>query len=298
MATSTHPPSKLPAIRATLFDMDGLLIDSEDLYTLCTNTILARYGKDPLPWDIKAKLQGRPGPAASNMLQEWAQLPISMDDFLEQTQVLQEQTFPRTQPLPGVVALIERLKSLEGKGTIEIAVATSSHARNFELKTSHLQDLFSHFDAKHTVKGDDPRIPKGRGKPAPDIFLLALQLINETRKAAGKDEIHPEECLVFEDSVPGVEAGRRAGMQVAWVPHEGLRGVYSGREAEVLAGATGEHVDDGSSTAEWEKKRNEWVEQGRQFARVRGAAGDLDDGWGRMYDTLEGFPLNYYGLEG
>lgn len=42
--------------------MDGLLIDSEDLYTICTNEILAEYGKPKLPWNIKAQLQGRPGP--------------------------------------------------------------------------------------------------------------------------------------------------------------------------------------------------------------------------------------------
>lgn len=42
--------------------MDGLLIDSEDIYTLCNNIILRQYGKPSLPWNIKAQLQGRPGP--------------------------------------------------------------------------------------------------------------------------------------------------------------------------------------------------------------------------------------------
>lgn len=54
--------SGLPAIRACLFDMDGLLIDSEDLYTICTNEVLREYGRPDLPWNIKAQLQGRPGP--------------------------------------------------------------------------------------------------------------------------------------------------------------------------------------------------------------------------------------------
>lgn len=53
---------RLPAIRACLFDMDGLLIDSEDLYTICTNQVLHEHGKGDLPWSIKAQLQGRPGP--------------------------------------------------------------------------------------------------------------------------------------------------------------------------------------------------------------------------------------------
>lgn len=49
-------------MRACLFDMDGLLIDSEDKYTDITNAILQEYGKPLLPWSIKAQLQGRPQP--------------------------------------------------------------------------------------------------------------------------------------------------------------------------------------------------------------------------------------------
>ncbi|OAX79108.1 hypothetical protein ACJ72_06577, partial [Emergomyces africanus] len=42
--------------------MDGLLIDSEDIYTLVINKILLEYGRPPMPWSIKAQLQGRPAP--------------------------------------------------------------------------------------------------------------------------------------------------------------------------------------------------------------------------------------------
>jgi pseudouridine 5'-phosphatase len=138
---------------------------------------------------------------------------------------------------------------------------------------------------------------KGKGKPAPDIFLLALGTINDMLVASGQSEIHPEECLVFEDSVPGVEAGRRAGMQVAWCPHEELLGEYKGREAQVLAGLTGEYEDDGSQDdKEWEQMRDEWIKQGREHARVTGKPGELDDGWAFLYDSLKNFPLDYYGI--
>ncbi|PVH72241.1 hypothetical protein DL98DRAFT_433592, partial [Cadophora sp. DSE1049] len=46
-------------IRACLFDMDGLLLNTEDLYTVVTNEILHEYGKPDLPWRKKAQLQGR-----------------------------------------------------------------------------------------------------------------------------------------------------------------------------------------------------------------------------------------------
>jgi len=67
------------------------------------------------------------------------------------------------------------------------------------------------------VLGDDARVAPGRGKPAPDIYLLALELLNKVIREEGREqELRPEECLVLEDSVPGVEAGRRAGCQVVW----------------------------------------------------------------------------------
>jgi hypothetical protein len=53
-------PTEFPPVRACLFDMDGLLIDTEDLYTTVTNTLLAQCGRPPLTWHIKAQLQGRP----------------------------------------------------------------------------------------------------------------------------------------------------------------------------------------------------------------------------------------------
>ena len=59
--------------------MDGLLLDTEDLYTLCINIILEKYGKPSLPWSIKAQLQGRPGPEANKLFNDWAQLPIDND---------------------------------------------------------------------------------------------------------------------------------------------------------------------------------------------------------------------------
>jgi pseudouridine-5'-monophosphatase len=284
--------------------MDGLLLDTEDLYTLCINLILEKYQKPKLPWSIKAKLQGRPGPAASKLFHDWAKLPIDHDEYTRQYYALQAQHFPGTQPLPGIPKLLgdlgrtrywEEVQNKQGGGgkptagdkenvdptspgskapphRVHIALATSSHEANFRLKTSHLTDLFSVFDTQRTVLGDDERIPPGRGKPLPDIYLLALATINQTLPA-GEPPIRPDECLVFEDSVPGVEAGRRAGMRVVWCPHPMLKKEYAGREAEVLAARTGEagQVD---------------LHQ----------LGEIGDGWAEYYETLVDFPYRKYGI--
>ncbi|KAF2094835.1 HAD-like protein [Rhizodiscina lignyota] len=293
MAQSNPPP-----VRACLFDMDGLLIDSEELYTLITNDILREYGKPDLPWSIKAQMQGRPGPESALIFHNWAQLPITHEQFMEKQKPLQAHYFPRSQPLPGTRELLESFKRTSPR--VHIALATSSHKRNFELKTTHLPDFFSVFDDDHVVLGDDPRIPKGRGKPAPDIYLLALKTINEKLRQQGSSEIEPEECLVFEDSVPGVEAGRRAGMQVVWCPHVELLAEYKGREKEVLAGLTGEHKDDELKDGEKAAKDEEEDVSGKEKktkSRIPGSPGEIDDGWGRLFTTLEDFPFEEYGIK-
>ncbi|PYH34196.1 haloacid dehalogenase superfamily protein [Aspergillus neoniger CBS 115656] len=283
----------LPRVRACLFDMDGLLIDSEDKYTDITNAILQEYGKPLLPWSIKAQLQGRPQPDASRIFHQWAQLPISPEEFAAKQSALQEKFFPQSQPLPGVRELLAKLVSTQTTDQpVHLALATSSHSRNFKLKASHLGELFSAFPKSQQVLGDDPRIGKGRGKPLPDIYLLALETINSGLREKGETEIKPEECLVFEDAVPGVEAGRRAGMRVVWVPHLGLLESYKGREEEVLAGLTGEHKEE--EKTEPEREADELV-AGR--LKSAGKPGEIGDGWGELLPSLGNFPYERYGIK-
>lgn len=268
--------------------MDGLLIDSEDLYTICTNAVLREYGKPDLPWSIKAKMQGRPGPEAGAIFEKWAQLPVGRDVYMQKVRQQQEEQFPECKPLPGVERLLETMR-----GRVEMALATSSHAGNFRLKTTKLGELFAVFAEENRVLGDDVRIAPGRGKPAPDIYLLALRTVNERLEREGKKAVQPAECLVFEDSVPGVEAGRRAGMQVVWCPHPGLLEEMKGKEELVLAGLMGEHPEE---VEEKNEQIGVVVPDGQ--GRKKGAPGEIGDGWGRLLKTLEGFPYEAYGIDG
>lgn len=264
--------------------MDGLLLDTEDIYTQCINILLAKHGRPPLPWSIKAKLQGRPGPQANKLFHDWAQLPISNDEYLAKYTALQREHFPSAKALPGVEQLlsdltrtrwwdVEKQEANNNKQRVHIALATSSNSNNFALKTAHLTDLFSVFQTPRRVLGDDTRIQPGRGKPLPDIYLLALETVNSTLPQ-GEKPITPEECLVFEDSVPGVEAGRRAGMRVIWCPHPELKKLYAGREGEIMAGKTGEA---GVGVDEHQ-------------------LGQIDDGWAQYLETLADFPYEKYGI--
>lgn len=181
------------------------------------------------------------------------------------------------------------LSPARGGKKVRLALATSSHGMNYEIKINGMKSMFSVFPPRQIVVGDDQRIPKGRGKPLPDIYLIALEAINETIQVEGNGEspIQPEECLVFEDSVPGVEAGRRAGMRVVWVPHPGLYEVYQDREKEVLAGRTGEHVEGADA---------DQAGMG-PVAGSPGRVGEIDDGWAERLVTLEDFDALKYGID-
>lgn len=129
---------------------------------------------------------------------------FEMKAFVEQMHFRREQgsqqQLPQAKPLPGAVRLTEHLHQHQ----IPQAVATSSARRPFCLKTTHYQEWFALFDV--IVVGDDPVLQ--RGKPAPDIFLLAAQRLGAI----------PEQCLVFEDAHAGMEAALAAGMSVIVVP--------------------------------------------------------------------------------
>lgn len=113
-----------------------------------------------------------------------------------------------------------------------------------------------------------------------------MKTVNETLEKQGKPgDIKPAECLVFEDSVPGIEAGRRAGMQCVWVPHAGLLQEYKGREAQVLAGLMGEY------------KEEIKPDQSLAEPSVPAVPGKIDDGWALLLPSLKDFPYSRYGIK-
>ncbi|KAL7948777.1 HAD-like protein [Trichoderma barbatum] len=266
-----------PPVRACIFDMDGLLINSEDIITQSTNQLLEKYSRPTFTRSIRAQLMGIPDSTNGDVFHSWAKLPISRDQFARESSERMHMLFPNCEPLPGAEKLLSNLSrahSASSGNQIELALASSTKSRSYELKTSRPETkrLLDTFQPNKRILGDDPRVPKGRGKPAPDMYLIALQSLNS---AAGPDEkpILPSECLVFEDSVIGVEAGRRAGMRVVWVPHPDLAVEYQHKQDLVLAGRTG------------------LVEIGDIWQ-----LGEIGDGWAECIPTLEHFDYGKYGL--
>ncbi|CAG9138403.1 unnamed protein product [Plutella xylostella] len=211
--------------------MDGLILNTEDLYTVAFQNILSRYGKE-YSYELKRSLMGSQSHETADRIIEALNLPMTREEFLEESKKQFELLFPDTKVLPGARRLIEHLH----KHNIPIGLATSSSIDSYHLKIDkHHKELFSLFPHK-TFGSSDPAVKKG--KPHPDIFLVAASKF--------PDQPKPEKCLVFEDAENGVKAAKAAGMQVVmprgrW-PRRRRRGFGGGRgggaaEAEVGFGA-------------------------------------------------------------
>jgi HAD superfamily hydrolase (TIGR01509 family) len=197
MADSPH------SITHILYDMDGLLLDTEPFYTQVTQAIVSRYGHN-FEWSLKSRMMGKKATDSARILVDALKLPIAPEDYIRERESMLLSLFPTAQPMPGA----QRLTRHFADHGVPQAVASSSHRRDYELKITRHREWFACFQC--VVLGDDPNIK--HGKPAPDIFLTA---------AAGLGA-EPSRCLVFEDAPSGVEAARAAGMAVIAVPNPAM----------------------------------------------------------------------------
>jgi len=203
--------------RYAIFDLDGVLLDTEPLYTEATAAVAARFGK-VYDWSIKRDCIGRGTLDAARIIVEALGLPLSPAALVQERDRLLVELVARAPAIAGAEAFS---RALAGRG-VPLAIATSTEAPLFAIKTARHRDWLAIFGA--AVCGDDPRV--ARPKPAPDIFLAAARDLGAL----------PESCLVFEDSPFGVEAARAAGMQVIALPDPAMdRARYAHADA-VLSG--------------------------------------------------------------
>jgi HAD superfamily hydrolase (TIGR01509 family) len=189
----------MPRIQAVVFDLDGLLIDSEPIFAEVARRLLARRRLAPDP-AILRRMMGTPARAALALLVAHHELTESIDDLNTECiglffEILGEQPVPLLNGVAEFLDLVER-------HDLPKAIATSSSARYLErVLTPH--GLLTRFQFALTC--DDVT----HGKPHPEVYLAAA-----TRFA-----INPAAMLVLEDSPNGLRAAKAAGARCVVVPH-------------------------------------------------------------------------------
>jgi HAD superfamily hydrolase (TIGR01509 family) len=187
------------SIAAVVFDLDGLLIDSEPLQQWAWHEYAARHGKALEP-EMFHQMLGLRAVDAVEIAIRLLELPVTGDTALRDRDAIFLAAVPGAiLPMPGAVDLIHELRS---RG-IPLALATSGHRRyvDLALESAGLAGLF---DAEVTAE------LVTRGKPHPDVYLEAARLLG----------IHPRRCLALEDAPNGILSAKAAGMHCFAVPDE------------------------------------------------------------------------------
>ena len=190
--------------RAVLFDMDGVITDTERFYVDGMIELLKRNGIDLEPTDLQ-EFFGSPLLHNCTVLQERYRLEKTPQECRDEVVAYRDQQIQKggLQPMDGVLDLIRELHDIG----IKMAVASSSTMDNIvhNMETLGIKELFGAI-----VSGAECE----HGKPAPDVYL----------KAAKEIGMKPEECVVIEDAHNGVIAGKTAGMYChAYVPPQAYR---------------------------------------------------------------------------
>ena len=186
-------------IKGALFDLDGTLLDSQWIYDEATQIMINKYGNgEKYEWDVKILVYGAPIYESYNILQKRYDIKLTLKEYLDNREEFLKEPFKNVKLFPGVRELTHKLKY---KNNVKIAIATSSPQKAFDEKTEKHKDWVKE-DIDKIITGDDKRIKNG--KPAPDIFILAANELN----------LKPEECIIFEDAMNGIQSAINAGAKV------------------------------------------------------------------------------------
>ena len=184
-------------IQAVAFDLDGLMVNTEDLYDDVLDALLKPHGHR-FTRQLKLQVMGLPSTEAANAIIQRCNLRLKADALMHEVHERLADLLPeRLEPLPGLLAL---LKQVEDAG-LPKSVATSS-SPTFASRALATIDLTSRFEFVLTAEDVE------RGKPNPDIYL-------ETAK---RHQVDAQSLLVLEDSLIGSRAGVAAGAITVAIP--------------------------------------------------------------------------------
>ena len=180
--------------KAILFDLDGVLIDSEPLHGQAWKETAALFNLNLTHSQLKL-LRGRRRIDCANELVSLISKTVNTEDILRLHKPISRRLILTAQAMPGSESLVKKCF----QKNIPMALVTSSSSESLKIKTAK-HEWMKLFSLK--VLGDDKSLTQG--KPAPDPYLLAAERLN----------ILPQECWAVEDSISGVSSALKAGCLV------------------------------------------------------------------------------------
>jgi HAD superfamily hydrolase (TIGR01509 family) len=190
------PPVQIDAL---IFDMDGLLVDTEHLAYAAMEAFLTRHTLERKQ-EIHDQMLGRRLPEAIGIVKDGYELANPLDDLIaEYTIMRRDALIGNVRPMPGAMEVVQY--GLDAGLKVGLASSGLRDQVMLSLAEAGLAGMFA-----VEVTGDDVT----RGKPAPDLFL----------KAAEGLDVKPERCVVFEDAPAGIAAAVNAGMRAVAVPND------------------------------------------------------------------------------
>jgi beta-phosphoglucomutase len=180
---------------AVIFDMDGVLVENSEIHNEVWRMICVRYGKNRTSEEVRSIFGGTNKIFVEELI-GITDLEI-INRIAEEKEALYRETFEATIKAPiGLISLLEELY----QNKVLLAVATSGPPANLNFVLTKL-NITRYFN----VLVDESQIE--HGKPNPEVYL----------KTADRLGIAPAKCLVFEDSIFGIQAGKAAGMKVVGI---------------------------------------------------------------------------------
>ncbi len=187
-----------PQLAAVVFDLDGLIVNSEDVYEQADAEVLRRRGKQ-YNAELRAQMMGRPTAESLRRMIEWHALEDTIELLDAERSLLRDKLLETSlEPMPG---LVELLDALEAAGMPK-AIATSG-TRCYAAEVLGRLDLHTRFEFVLTAED------VVHGKPAPDVYQLAARNLG----------LAPSATMVLEDSANGCRAGIVAGAFTVAVPN-------------------------------------------------------------------------------
>ena len=179
--------------KAVIFDLDGTLVDSMWMWKAIDQEYLGRF-QISLPDNLQSEIEGMSFSETAHYFKERFQIPDSIEKIKKDWNEMAWEKYKNQVPLKkGVREFLELLKEKQ----ILMAIATSNSRELVEM-IIEVHGISPYFST--IITGCDVE----KGKPAPDVYLKAAKMI----------QVSPEDCLVFEDIVAGIRAGKCAGMRV------------------------------------------------------------------------------------